>query len=1415
MTPEQKLQLSKIRRAETLRRRKNMTQAEKAEDRRKMKNGWRPEAVPEAVPEAKPKAQPKTLSKKQKETLEKRRATILRRKNMSKAEIEADKKAVSAATRNSRRPAIPTDLARVLKARSKQQRRTTLDIRKNMTKSQREMDKIRMKNQKYISPSLKQIRTPILKSSDRNVPIPRDIIKFNIWFHQEGEPTHWVTYGDHEKRLQTFTKPRWMSYNTPEFDRYVIDYLNNLTKILGETTDGYGVDYSKFDNIPLYELSDIEPNDDSYFGNVNLRDIKAFRASSTIQYKFVRESECVLHSLVEYSKNTPNCPRFTYYQLEKDLDFTWKGVKVQNLVDWLKTNDIDFKMIKPDGSMYSSHVSTRNLKALCMYVNNDHLYVLDGVKRDKLMNNDKVQECIQHIDEFEIPDKLWETSIGISLHGWSELWDIRKEYWQDWDAVEPPVITQDQIYTTRGEILHVLTTVCKIFNLMPYQLCAGKDRLTAFSIQSNGHMLYFICDPDEYIIKGCIEDISEKGVCTNPIDFKSLQYRAQSLCTFGKKLLEILCGSLPKCQYNQDGQALMKHFRGQNVALCQYFGGQKIHNQYSAYDIAKCYTSCLYGSDPASNSPLFCDNSDFPIFSIVDEVQPFDQSIITRDENGKIKLPLGNYLISAQNDLILDKKQKLIRIPKETLRDSVFVEYCLNNNIIQVTDIKLQYLSGQYMRRSIFKEFIDFVYEHIPNEKAKKNIINHLNGTFNRHTIKTQNMFISQSRDIIKSYIAESIKNNDTIPWHTYKIGEDLYLCYQKISTPCNYNLESIYRRVIDTSIIKLANLVDYVQKDDGTSQILSVRNDCVYGNNLIRIDSAYEDMNNRFHAKYYLRPAPEPSHKTPRFNYIRVEDSEKSLYFGNKTIKASELYNPTTSSGFEINPPISNVNILSADEDESYDIIWEQGGVITGRAGTGKSYTYINKLLPRISDEERNSGSVAVTSTTHASLLQIKQIYPRARTLASVTYSPEGVKKDIHQMLKIRRIIVDEASMIGISDMRYLYNLNQNYGCKIIFIGDPNQLAPVGVNERVYINSSSFVRDMTGNNVIKLSKIHRYDQLLANVANDILVSGTCPKLPICQDINDKSQHICFKNSTRISINEKIMQTLASDVSDDEKLLIPKPNVANCQDMVLIIGSDLLCKLNAPERNLYNNQRLVLQSWNTEKKEAILRSQGESICVSFEELGKYFRPGYAITTHCAQGSTIDGKIILHDVNSYDKRMLYTAVTRACKFSDLYTAESSIRSTVQDRLYKVGCYEVNTLGYHSVYIHYRQNDGKFELISSIQKSVEGYSLHKSIKVLQGIRGDSQIKNELEKINKNLISGDIRTPIVMPAAPAENELKLLGSIAYKIGEYTTFKIKTQKMGEKFPQKKWIVTKKRTYEECVTLALSHQKAISEMLR
>jgi hypothetical protein len=199
----------------------------------------------------------------------------------------------------------------------------------------------------------------------------------------------------------------------------------------------------------------------------------------------------------------------------------------------------------------------------------------------------------------------------------------------------------------------------------------------------------------------------------------------------------------------------------------------------------------------------------------VDEVEEFNQAIITRDQNGKIKLPLGNYLISAKKDLILDKKQKLIRLPRETLRDSIFVEYCLNNDIINLSDIKLQYLSGQYLRRNIFKEFIDFVYENISSEKARKNIINHLNGTFNRHTNKTQNMFVSQSKDMVKSYIAESIKNNDNIPWHCYKIGKDLYLCYQKMSTPCNYNLESIYRRVIDTSIIKLANLVDFVQKDD------------------------------------------------------------------------------------------------------------------------------------------------------------------------------------------------------------------------------------------------------------------------------------------------------------------------------------------------------------------------------------------------------------------------------------------------------------------------------------------------------------------------------------------------------------------------------------------------------------------------
>ena len=95
-----------------------------------------------------------------------------------------------------------------------------------------------------------------------------------------------------------------MSYNTPEFDQYVIAYLNNLTEILEQTTvDGYSVGYSKFEGLPLYEISDTEPDDESYFGNIYLRDIRAFRCSDTIHYNYVRDSECVLNALVEYSKN--------------------------------------------------------------------------------------------------------------------------------------------------------------------------------------------------------------------------------------------------------------------------------------------------------------------------------------------------------------------------------------------------------------------------------------------------------------------------------------------------------------------------------------------------------------------------------------------------------------------------------------------------------------------------------------------------------------------------------------------------------------------------------------------------------------------------------------------------------------------------------------------------------------------------------------------------------------------------------------------------------------------------------------------------------------------------------------------------------------------------------------------------------
>lgn len=174
----------------------------------------------------------------------------------------------------------------------------------------------------------------------------------------------------------------------------------------------------------------------------------------------------------------------------------------------------------------------------------------------------------------------------------------------------------------------------------------------------------------------------------------------------------------------------------------------------------------------------------------------------------------------------------------------------------------------------------------------------------------------------------------------------------------------------------------------------------------------------------------------------------------------------------------------------------------ISGGAGTGKSF-FISKVTDDILRHKNSNCSlcdVAVTATTNKAAAVLKNVMSQRREKIQTIYSfmnlrvhndfTSGVQKIIPTAKWVIHdnvlIIVDEASMVNRNLYKFIDKGTTNQ-CKILFVGDKNQLAPVRENTSpVYTNTKS--------ESLLLSPVRQQNQQalmdLSDMAKDTVLTG-------------------------------------------------------------------------------------------------------------------------------------------------------------------------------------------------------------------------------------------------------------------------------------------------------------------------------------
>lgn len=317
---------------------------------------------------------------------------------------------------------------------------------------------------------------------------------------------------------------------------------------------------------------------------------------------------------------------------------------------------------------------------------------------------------------------------------------------------------------------------------------------------------------------------------------------------------------------------------------------------------------------------------------------------------------------------------------------------------------------------------------------------------------------------------------------------------------------------------------------------------------------------------------------------------------------------------------------------------------IITGGAGTGKT-SVIRTLIECYAGYYGTSHILLTAPTGKASRrLAEKTGLPACTIHKALRKNPEDdyVYYNEYRQMPYRLIIVDESSMI---DMELMYDLLKatNKASKIVFVGDCNQLYPVGYGE-------PFFRFMNIMDVYHLQINHRQSE-----DTDILrtANKTLRNMPVCN-----GRGVTVREISEQEIDLILDSYMQEDDCMESSQIISPYNRFNAEinrklrkgDAELNVGDKIMTVRNTKD---YSNGDIGMVT-GIDETGFILKINHHTVKVPVSHKND-ITLAYAITVHKMQGSESDRVIVFLPKNSsmLNIRMLYTAFTRAKKELTVY------------------------------------------------------------------------------------------------------------------------------------------------------------------
>lgn len=640
-----------------------------------------------------------------------------------------------------------------------------------------------------------------------------------------------------------------------------------------------------------------------------------------------------------------------------------------------------------------------------------------------------------------------------------------------------------------------------------------------------------------------------------------------------------------------------------NSDLANTYGEHK-----TTYDINKSYTNVMLKNDTPWN-----------VFTGFDTPKPYNQT----------ELQPGEYFINKKIEIAPS-----MILPKSFYPLNI-VQYMLDNNCISKTDITYQINATFHLPSNYFKDIVEFFY-NMPIDDDFKQIVgkaltNHLSGLLNKKYNNINHGAITNDYlSAISLFTEETVKNNKCF---ITKI-ENVYLVKSTQSSLSYSTSSPIYRQIIAGGIIELAELT----KQTVNQNSIIVRHKV---DSISIINPIIPTLSNEIGG---IKEEPFPILNNTKRDWL--VDEVRPTYNLEQPEWKEEDWNVTM------------------------DISLLQGScLITGMSGSGKTTTlkksipkdkniivraYTNKAVNVLKDKGINSKQV----DTLDHLLQ----NPVTKQL-SYTAAYENLKN-------IERLDIDEYGMVPYQHLQLLSRLQDDLKFDVRMFGDPRQTSAVQGGKmwkKLYTyENEKLVMSLCGYRKFNMQYIDgcgRYDKTLYRTIIYFLKHSKLPKWT--NKLKKCNINLAFTNKKCKQINQKKINSIKSKSINKSKFKINSKKTQNK------IGDYCLIKLikgmpiisNANLLNIKKSERTIIKKVFPKKKQVNIKNphSKKHITISFEDLLNNFDYGYCMTVHRMQGDEINEDYNIYEVEKMSKELLYTAIGRGKKLSQIHFNSSKLKS----------------------------------------------------------------------------------------------------------------------------------------------------------